>query len=354
MSGSFGYVYIGILSALLLKICVSFYKNQNDRSNITSKKYDGSTNLVSKSTIHIICDITNNFGKYYVANFATQKYIVGIIPIYKSYNKEYEDVSNFNAFMARFFNFLNLRNGKVILASEDNCVLNFIQNTIEINDENDEILLASCIISNGKVSVVVCGINYEKGMDKLDLFLRDKEQESYVVINNLFINNNVNMQNENLKHIELLEKIPSTQECNDISDLSSFLNFFNVNKDCLNDFYSFMHINIKNYIYFYKLLGNNAYPETVLNIYMHDSHTSAKIYNSIIYMYHALICEAIKKDEKNIMMKKFYPLYFQSHNYNQMTKYAYMKLENNMLFYFYKSYLYLYYQITTFFSLNDQ
>ncbi|CXI43617.1 conserved Plasmodium protein, unknown function [Plasmodium berghei] len=351
MSGTFEYIYIGIISVLLLKICASFYKNKNERSNITSKKYCGSTNSVSKSTIHIICDITNSFGKYYVANFSTQKYIVGIIPIYKSYNKEYEDVSNFNAFMANLFNFLNLRNGKVILASEDNCILNFIQNTIEINDENDEVLLASCIINNDKVSVVVCCINYEKEMDKLDLFLRDKERENYVVINNLFINNNINIKNENFEHIESLEKMPLTQECNDISNLPSFLNFFNVNKNCLNDFYSFMQINIKNYIYVYKLLGNNAYPETFLNIYIDNNHRNTKIYNSTIDICHVLISEAIKKNEKNIIMKKFYP--FCCQNYNQMTKYAYMKLENNMSFYFYKTYFYLYYQITMLFSRND-
>ncbi|SBT35272.1 conserved Plasmodium protein, unknown function [Plasmodium ovale wallikeri] len=360
MTGTLECISIGIISILFIKIYTFFYKNKN----IKTKQDGGRTSSAPNFNVDIICDITNNFGKYYAKEVVKKKYIVGIIPVFKSYNKEYEDVSRFNAFMAQLFNFLNMRNGKLILASEDNCIINFLHNTTHAKKEEDDdhdgeseeedydkMLLASCIIINEKVSIVVCVINYETEIEKqLEYFLRNKKKDLFVIINNLFLNNNI--KDKGCKNVELFEKkYKCTEEGGEISNVVFFFDFFNVKKEYLTNLYSIIQINIKNFTYFYKLLGNNKLSETYLIGYMYDNLVNAKIYNSIMDMYHDIISEAIKKDNKKISMKKFYTFYGQKCDYRKIVKFTLMKLENNMLlFYIYDIYSYIYYHLILYFS----
>ncbi|KAI4838343.1 hypothetical protein MKS88_002820 [Plasmodium brasilianum] len=367
MTGMLECISVGIISLLFIKIYALFCKNKNEiRVNLKTKqdgKCLGSLNL----HVDIICDITNNFGKYYAKEAIKKKYIIGIIPVYKTYNKEYEDINRFNEFMAELFKFLNMRNGKLILASEDNCIVNFLHTELKSEEEKEEredkveaenyyddnILLGSCIIINEKVSVVVCVIKYEKEIEKqLHFFLRNKKKGMFVIVNNIFLNNNIKKDDKRFKNMEILEKKCSLiqQGDSDINNFLSFFDFFNVKKEYLNDIYSIIQINMKNFTYFYKLLGNYVTAETYLNGYMYGNLVDTKIYNSLMDIYYDVISEAIKKDNKKIHMKKFYTFYGQKCDYRKIVKFTLMRLENNILFYIYDIYFYIYYQLILYFS----
>ncbi|GAB66498.1 hypothetical protein PCYB_092830 [Plasmodium cynomolgi strain B] len=337
MTGTIECISIGIISLLFIKIYALFYKTQNEK-DVKEKQDAGGAGAAGDCSspepnvkVDIICDITNNFGRHYVKEVIKRKNIIGIIPVYKNYNKEYLDISIFNSFMAQLFNFLNMRNGKLILANEDNCVINFLHKELDMeesDDDEEEILLASCIIINEKVSIIVCVINYEADMEKqLNFFIGKKKKDIFVIINNLFLSNKNGIVKEKMKN----------KGCK--------------NKEYLTDFYSIIQINMKNFCYFYKRLGNNSFSETYLNGYMYDNLVNTKIYNSLMDMYHDLISEAIKKDNKKINMKKFYTFYGEKCDYTKIVKFTLMKLENNMLlFYIYDIYSYVYYQLILYFS----
>ncbi|CAA9988247.1 conserved Plasmodium protein, unknown function [Plasmodium knowlesi strain H] len=371
MTGTIECISIGLISLLFIKIYALFYKTQNERENVEGKQDAGRTGATggcssseSNVKVDIICDITNNFGRHYVKEVIRRKNVIGIIPVYKNYNKEYLDISKFNSFMAQLFNFLNMRNGKLILANEDNCVINFLHkelNMEENDNDEEEILLASCIIINDKVSIIVCVINYEADMEKqLNLFIGKKKKDIFVIINNLFLSNKNDIvkekiKNKSCKNVELLDRksslTPGTEEGCEMTSFFSFFDFFNIKKEFLTDFYSIIQINMKNFCYFYKRLGNNSFSETYLNGYMYDNLVDTKIYNSLMDMYHDLISEAIKKDKKKINMRKFYTFYGEECDYNKIVKFTLMKLENNMLlFYIYDIYSYVYYQLILYFS----
>ncbi|CAI7720506.1 conserved Plasmodium protein, unknown function [Plasmodium vivax] len=373
MTGTIECISIGIISLLFIKIYAFFYKTQNEK-DVKEKQDGGAAGAAGAAgdgsspepnvKVDIICDITNNFGRHYVKEVIKRKNVIGIIPVYKNYNKEYLDISTFNGFMAQLFNFLNMRNGKLILANEDNCVVNFLQKELDMeesDDDEEEILLASCIIINEKVSIIVCVINYEADMEKqLNLFIGKKKKDIFVIINNLFLSNKngivkEKMKNKGCKNVELLDKkgslTPGEEEGREMTSFFSFFDFFNVKKEYLTDFYSIIQINMKNFCYFYKRLGNNSFSETYLNGYMYDNLVNTKIYNSLMDMYHDLISEAIKKDNKKINMKKFYTFYGEKCDYTKIVKFTLMKLENNMLlFYIYDIYSYVYYQLILYFS----
>ncbi|KJP87662.1 hypothetical protein AK88_02690 [Plasmodium fragile] len=370
MTGTIECISIGIISLLFIKIYTFFYKSPNVQDVKEKQDADGagaagdSSSPKSNVKVDVICDITNNFGRHYVKEVVGRKNVIGIIPVYKNYNKEYLDISAFNGFMAQLFNFLNMRNGKLILANEDNCVVNFLQKELDMEESGDseeDILLASCIIINDKVSIIVCVINYEAEMEKqLNLFIGKKKKDIFVIINNLFLINKNDivkekMRNKGCKNVELLDKknslTPEVEEGSEMTSFFSFFDFFNIKKEYLTDFYSIIQINMKNFCYFYKRLGNNSFSETYLNGYMYDSFVDTKIYNSLMDMYHDLISEAIKKDNKKINMKKFYTFYGEKCDYNKIVKFTLMKLENNMLlFYIYDIYSYVYYQLILYFS----
>ncbi|GAW80991.1 hypothetical protein, conserved [Plasmodium gonderi] len=364
MTGTIECISVGLISLLLIKIYTLFYKKQNEK-DVKTKQNGGNhgdcTSSESNLKVDIICDITNNFGRHYVKEVIKKKNVIGIIPVYKNYNMEYEDICVFNGFMAQLFNFLNIRNGKLILANEDNCVLNFLHKEFDMvendNDDNEEILLASCIIINEKVSIIVCVVNYETNVEKqLDLFIGNKKKDLFVITNNLFLNNknNIIKEKKGCKNAELVEKncsLTQGEEYGEISNFFSFFDFFKIKKEHLNDFYSIIQINMKNFCYFYKLMGNNSFPETYLNGYMYDNLTNTKIYNSLMDMYHDLIAEAVKKDNKKINMKKFYTFYGEKCDYSKIVKFTLMKLENNiLLFYIYDIYSYIYYRLILYFS----
>ncbi|VWU48268.1 conserved protein, unknown function [Hepatocystis sp. ex Piliocolobus tephrosceles] len=348
------YISAGVVSAICIKMYGHFYRNRNEKKGMNDKVHDNDGNPIPE--VDIICDVTNNFGKYYVKEVVNKKHIIGIIPVYKSYNKEYINMSRFNDFMAELFVFINLRNGKLILASEDNSVNDYFQTNLENNfkesDDNssdngsnaENVLLASCIIVNEKVSLVVCVIDYETDLEKqLDFFLTNKKNNLYVIINNIFINN---IKYNKFKNNEIVEKdysLNKKKENHPMYTFFPFLKLLNIRKEYLKDLYLLMQIHMNNFIYFYKMLGNSQYSETYLNGYMSDNVINTKIYNSLMDIYHNLIFEAIKKDNKNINLKKMYTPNSPKCDYTQMVKLTLMKLESNqLLFYIYNIYSYIY------------
>ncbi|CRH00091.1 conserved Plasmodium protein, unknown function [Plasmodium relictum] len=347
MIGTLEFIFIVIISLFFIKIYKYFYKKKYEKDNFPSKKFE-ITCLSSNLKVDIICDITNNFGKYYAKEAIKKKNIVCIIPVHKTHNKKYENVDNFNEFMAEFFKFLDIKNGKLILASENNCLYDYLQ--ISPEDDDDDILLASCII-NKNISIIVCVINYDKEIEnQLDYYLKNKKNNICAFINNLFLKNINDLRDEN---VELRGKKCPLISNREFSDLLELFDFMNVKKDYLLDFYSIMLINMKNFSYFYKHLGNLS-SGTFLNAHIYDNFIYSNIYNSLMDIYHNLICEKVKKDKKKIYVKKFYAFYCLKYDYKKMVKFASMKLKNNLfLFYFYNIYYYIYYQLVLHFSKKN-
>ncbi|CRG96271.1 conserved Plasmodium protein, unknown function [Plasmodium gallinaceum] len=343
MIGTFECISIVIISLFFIKIYKHFNKKKIGKDDLTIGKH-GTVSLSSNLKVDIICDITNNFGKYYAKEAIKKKNIVCIIPVHKNYNKEYENVDNFNEFMAEFFKFLDIKNGKLILASENNCLNDYLHITPEYEDD-DQIILASCII-NKNISIIVCVINYDKDIEnQLDYYLKNKKIDFCAVINNLFLNNINYSRDENIEVIgEKCSFIPNGE----FNDLFNFFGFMNVKKEFLLDLYSIILINTKNYMYFYKILGN-LNSGTFLNAHIYDNLTYSNIYNSLMDIHHNLICEKAKKDKK-IQVKKFYTFCCLKCDYKKIVKFTLMKLENNLfLFYFYNIYSYFYCQLVLYF-----
>ncbi|KYN98864.1 hypothetical protein PGSY75_1122300 [Plasmodium gaboni] len=351
---TFECISVALVSLFFIKILAYIYKQKCEKDHSKVNKGKENKNSTMNVKVDIVCDITNSFGKYYAKEVLKKKNLLGIIPVYKSYNKEYENVDKFNGFMAEFFKFLDLKNGKVILASDNNCINNYINPISKIEDtenENDEedILLASCIIYE-KILIIVCVINYDMDIEKqLDYFLKNQKNDLLIVINNLFLNSNLKDE-KNYKNMELLEKKCSLLPKGDVNNLLSFLDFMNIQKGCINDLYSIIQINMKNFQYFYKLLGNTT-SGTFLNGHVYDNFMSTNLYNSLMDIYHDLISETIKKDKKKINIKKFYTFYCVKCDYKKIVKLSLMKLENNFfLFYIYNIYSYIYYQLILYVS----
>lgn len=362
-------VIITIICSIVFKVLFNIYMNDERESYKTPSNKIRSIRGYPLTCFDVICDITNDFGKYYAKEALNKKSMICIIPVYGNYNKEYEDVNKFNDFVTRFVSFLKLTNGKVALSSEndfhsDDTGTSFGEESEEETEKEKEIQYIRSLIYNERSSITVCVVNYNETQvaeKQLNKYLMNKKNYISTIVNNLFLYkyddrlshdkenmsrncDETEMSNRNDKNKENVEcndfddgihdkntnkDLMNTNElCTGTANLKQFLNHFNMNHELLNRLHFHINIHVTNFSYFYPFMEKSN-GGTFFNIYIHGDSSFSTIYNPLVDIYHNLIFEKIQKDRKKIKVKKFYSFVNTECNHKKIVTLALNKLENN-------------------------
>lgn len=378
-------VIITVVCSIVFKVLFNIYMNDEKERYTTPSNKLRSIRGYPFASFDVICDITNDFGKYYAKEALNKKSMICIIPVYGNYNKEYEDVNKFNDFVTRFVSFLKLTNGKVALSSEndfhsDDTGTSFGEDSEEEKEKEKDIQFIRSLIYNERSSITVCVVNYNNRLvaeKQLNKYLINKKNYISTIVNNLFLYRSddcVRHGKENMsKNCD--EKDMSTRndinkehmECNGFDDVShsknthkhllntnefyastdnleQFLNHLNMNHELLSRLYFHINIHMTNFSYFYPFMEKSN-GGTFFNIYIHGDSSFSNIYNPLIDIYHNLIFEKIQKDRKKIKVKKFYAFVNTECNHKKIVTLALNKLENNfpIINAYYRLYEFLYF-----------